>query len=402
MTGAQHHDVVIVGGGMVGATLGCALARQGRRIAVIEAREPAPFDPAADYDLRVSAISRASQRIFEHLGAWPGMLARRASPYAHMHVWDATGNGEIHFDCAELGEPNLGHIIENRVIQDALLERLKHEDNVSWLCPASLAALTVEADGARLTLEDGRELRTPLVVGADGARSKVRELAGIDVARQAYGQRGVVATVATEKPHAATAWQRFLPTGPLAFLPLADGRCSIVWSADDARAEALMAMDDASFARELGAAFGHRLGGIVSVSPRAAFPLAGSQAAAYVRPRIALVGDAAHTIHPLAGQGANLGFLDAAALADVLAGVPAGGDLGHHALLRRYERARRGDNVLTMRAMEGFKLLFGNDLAPLTWLRNTGLALTNRAGPVKHELIRRAMGLSGERPTLAR
>ncbi|MDX5332601.1 MAG: FAD-dependent monooxygenase, partial [Gammaproteobacteria bacterium] len=177
---------------------------------------------------------------------------------------------------------------------------------------------------------------------------------------------------------------------------------SIVWSADDARAEALMAMDDASFARELGAAFGHRLGGIVSVSPRAAFPLAGSQAAAYVRPRIALVGDAAHTIHPLAGQGANLGFLDAAALADVLAGVPAGGDLGHHALLRRYERARRGDNVLTMRAMEGFKLLFGNDLAPLSWLRNTGLALTNRAGPVKHELIRRAMGLSGERPTLAR
>jgi len=392
-------EVVIVGGGMVGATLGCALARQGRNIAVVEAREPAPFEPADDYDLRVSALSRASQRIFQSLGVWDGIVSRRASPYEHMHVWDATGDGEIHFDCAELGEPNLGHIVENRVIQDALLDVLKAHDNVTWLCPASLDALEVQAAQAVLTLDDGRRVSAQLVVGADGARSRLRELAGIEVERHGYGQRGVVANVATEHSHEATAWQRFLPTGPLAFLPLGDGRCSIVWSADDARAEALMAMDDEAFRQELGAALGYRLGHVTSVSPRAAFPLAGSQARDYVRPRVALVGDAAHTIHPLAGQGANLGFLDAATLAEVLAGAD---DPGVPGLLRRYERARRGEDVLMMRAMEGFKLLFGNELGPLAWLRNTGLKLADRAGPVKHELIRRAMGLSGELPALAR
>ncbi len=393
-------EIVIVGGGMVGATLGCALAREGRNIAVVEAREPAPFDPADDYDLRVSALSRASQRIFESLGVWDGVVSRRASPYEHMHVWDATGDGEIHFDCAELDEPNLGHIVENRVIQDALLEVLKAHDNVTWLCPASISALEVQAQQAVLTLDDGRRVSARLVVGADGARSRLRELAGIEVERHAYGQRGVVANVATDKSHQSTAWQRFLPTGPLAFLPLGDGRCSIVWSADDARAEAIMAMDDETFRRELAAALGHRLGPVVDTTPRAAFPLAGSQASEYVRPRVALVGDAAHTIHPLAGQGANLGFLDAAALADVVA--QAGDDPGVMAMLRRYERARRGDDILMMRAMEGFKLLFGNELGPLAWLRNTGLKLADRAGPVKHELIRRAMGLSGELPALAR
>ena len=396
----KSFDIVIVGGGMVGATLGCALARQGRRIAVIEAREPAPFDAGDDYDLRVSALSRASQRIFESLGVWEGILQRRANPYEHMHVWDATGDGEIHFDCAELDEPNLGHIVENRVIQDALLAALNSQENVSWLCPASLAALEVQPERAVLTLEGGERIAAPLVVGADGARSRVRELAGIPVQRQAYGQRGVVANVATEKPHQSTAWQRFLPTGPLAFLPLGDGRCSIVWSADDARAEALMAMDDQGFQAELAAALGYRLGQITAVTPRAAFPLAGSQAQDYVRPRIALVGDAAHTIHPLAGQGANLGFLDAAALADVI--DAAGDDPGVVAVLRRYERTRRGEDVLMMRAMEGFKLLFGNQLGPLAWLRNKGLKLADRAGPVKHELIRRAMGLTGDLPSLAR
>ena len=393
-------DVIVVGGGMVGATLACALADQGRAVAVIEARESAPFVPGDDYDLRVSAISRASQRIFESIGVWDGILARRASPYRHMHVWDATGSGEIHFDAADLAEPNLGHIVENRVIQDALLERLKSHANVTWLCPATVRELQVHETAAEVTLDDGRVIAAQLVVGADGARSQLRELAGIAFERHSYGQKGVVANVRTEASHAATAWQRFLPTGPLAFLPLGDGRCSIVWSADDARAELLMAMDDETFKRELGAALGFRLGEIVETTVRAAFPLAGAQASEYVRARIALVGDAAHTIHPLAGQGANLGFLDAATLADVLA--DAGRDLGSLRVLRRYERMRRGENVAMMRAMEGFKLLFGNQLAPLAWLRNTGLRLTNRALPLKYELIRRAMGLSGDLPRLAR
>lgn len=400
MSTATEYDVIIVGGGMVGATLACALAQGGMSIAVIESHEPPAFDPEADYDLRVSAISRASQRIFEGLGAWRGMCARRVSPYREMHVWDAAGPGRIHFSAAELGEPDLGHIIENSVVQAALLERLAALDGARWYCPAGLRRLQVTEGGAQVELSDGRRLTAALVVGADGANSRVRELSGISRSTRAYDQRAVVATVRTERGHAHTAWQRFLPTGPLAFLPLADGRCSIVWSADTAEAGRLMAMEDTAFRQALGRALDYRLGQVIETGPRAAFTLRGSQAVPYVRPRIALVGDAAHTIHPLAGQGANLGFLDAATLAEVL--LRQGGDPGAYPRLRRYERARRGDNLAMMRAMEGFKLLFGAQAAPLRRLRNLGLTLTDRAVPVKHALMRRAMGLSGELPALAR
>lgn len=397
---SRHYDVIVVGGGMVGATLACALGQGGLRVGVVEAREPRLFDPHADYDLRVSAISRASQRIFTGIGVWPGLLARRVSPYRHMCVWDATGPGEIHFDAADLGEPDLGHIIENGVIQDALRERLRSLESVDWICPAQLRALRVTRTGAQIELDDDRVLEAALVVGADGAQSRVRDLAGIGLRAQAYGQKGVVATVAMERSHERTAWQRFLPTGPLAFLPLADGRCSIVWSTSDAEAERLLRLTDADFADVLGKAFGLRLGRITGVSPRAAFPLRGSQADRYVQPRVALVGDAAHTIHPLAGQGANLGFLDAAVLAELLLAKP--GDAGALSLLRRYERSRRGENLLMMRAMEGFKLLFGSEQATLRWARNLGLRLTDRAGPLKDLIMRRAMGLSGDLPALAR
>ncbi len=397
---SEHVEVAIAGGGMVGATLACALGLQGRRVAVIEPREPALFSPRDDYDLRVSAVSRASQRIFEGLDVWPLLQSRRVSPYEHMHVWDATGRGEIHFDSADLGEPNLGHIIENRVIQDALLERLRALDNVQWLCPNRLQGVEVDENRVSVVLEEGQTFSAELLVGADGSSSKVRELAGIELKAQAYRQKGVVATVSTARAHRATAWQRFLPSGPLAFLPLADGRSSIVWSTREAQADELLSLDDTAFAEALGEAFDYRLGCIESVSARAAFPLKGSQAYPYVRPRIALVGDAAHTVHPLAGQGVNLGLLDAAVLAEVLA--ESRHNIGSLRVLRRYERARRGDNVLMMRAMEGFSLLFGNTLPPLRWARNLGLSLTDRAPPVKHELMRRAMGLAGELPALAR
>ena len=392
-------DVVIVGGGMVGATLACALAERHFQVAVVEARPPQPFDPEADWDLRVSAISRASQRIFEHLGLWPAMQAMRVSPYDRMVVWEE-GGGEIRFDAAEMAEPDLGHIIENRVIQLAAWQRLERMDGVLRCCPARLETLEIGPEWARVGLDDGEVLQARLVVGADGARSRVRDLAGIGHSEHDYGQKGIVCLVDLERDHQYTAWQRFLPSGPLALLPLSDVRqCSIVWSADRPLADELMALDDAAFSARLQAAFGDRLGRLQVCGRRAAFPLAGRQAAHYARPRLALVGDAAHTIHPLAGQGVNLGLLDAADLAGRL---QPGRDPGAWPALRAYERARRSEDVLMMRAMEGFRYLFGNDLTPLRLLRGAGLALADRLPALKQAFMRQALGLRRDLPELAR
>lgn len=399
------YDIVITGAGMVGAALACALGASGLRIAVIEAQPPpADIHSGGDYDLRVSAITRASQRIFESVGAWDGMRARRISPFRDMHVWDATGNGEIHFDSAEIGEDTLGYIIENRVIQLALLERMRALDNVELILPARLVEFSTHTDSVELRLDDGRCLTARLAVGADGAESHLRRLAGIATRGWRYEQKALVATVQTELPHRETAWQRFLPTGPLAFLPLADGRSSIVWSTTPERADTLLAMDEKRFLAELEQAFDARLGRMIaSPGTRAAFPLRLQHATAYTAPRIALIGDAAHIIHPLAGQGVNLGLLDAATLAEVVLDAQrAGKDIGALATLRRYERWRKGGNLAMMAAMDGFKRLFGNDLAPLKLLRNLGLNITNAATPAKNIIVRHAMGLSGDLPSLAR
>jgi 2-octaprenylphenol hydroxylase len=394
----EAYQVVVVGSGAVGATLACFLARSGVHTALVEAREPAAFDPE-EVDLRVFAVSRATQRVWSHLGAWDSIAACRVSPYRAMEVWDARGRGRIHFDAAELGEPDLGHIVENRLIQATLFELAQSLDTLDVYCPATPEELLVDDGGAALTLADGRVLQSQLVVAADGARSRIRELAGIDVRSQAYGQQALVAHVRTEIAHGETARQVFLPEGPLAFLPLADGRCSIVWSADDARAEALRALDEAEFLAELTAASEGVLGQIVETTQRVGFPLAAAHAQHYVQPRIALIGDAAHTVHPLAGQGVNLGVLDAAALAEVLA---SGDDLGELALLRRYERWRRGENLAMQTAFSGFKLLFGTRLPLVPILRSAGLGLVDRMSPVKNAFMRRAMGLEGDLPASAR
>ncbi len=413
------YDIVIAGGGMVGAALGCALGDSGLKVAVLDQRQPEP-PPAQGYDvqgrtnaagagragaadLRVSAVTLASVSIFQAVGAWEAMK-HRVAPVREMRVWDATGNGSIHFDAAEMGEPCLAYIIENSLMQSALVERLYHFTNVHYLCPVEIESLELNPDAAALTLKDGRRLNARLLVGADGAQSRVRELAGIERHHHPLKQSSIVATVTTEKPHADTAWQRFLSTGPLAFLPLIEPyTCSIVWSADTPRADTLMGLDDTAFLAELQTAFSDTLGQIKTVSPRAVFPLALSHAKTYIAERLALVGDAAHTVHPLAGQGVNLGYLDAATLAEVLLdAVAEKKDIGATRVLRRFERWRKGDNMVTVSITGGFRYLFSNDLPGVRELRNFGLSLTNAATPIKNLIMRRASGLEGDLPQLAR
>lgn len=388
---------------MVGAALAVALLRQGFRVALIEARAPQAEWPRDSHDLRVSAITRASQHLFENLGAWAAMAADRVTPYQAMQVWDAAGSGEIRFEAADLGEPDLGHIVENRVIQRALWRGLDQQDRLQLFCPDSITGLQTRADGVRIWLAGGACLQADLVVGADGGNSRVRDFSGFEVEGWPYDQHAVVATVRPALGHGDTAWQRFLPAGPLALLPLNPGLFSIVWSTTPTHAKQLLALDDAEFGAAVTAASEARAGEIGAAGPRAAFPLRLQRATCYVKPGVALVGDAAHVIHPLAGQGVNLGLLDAAVLVDELCAARARGRaLGGLATLRRYERARKADNLLVQFAMDGFKRLFGSELVPLRLLRNLGLHAANRYGPLKQLFARSALGGGGDPPSLVR
>jgi len=399
----ESFDIVIIGGGMVGAAMAGACRGKGWRIAVIDGQPPQREWPAGEVDLRVSALSRASQRILERLDAWPRIAELGASVYREMEVWDAVGGASIHFDSADIGEPDLGHIVENRVTRLALWELLEQAPDVTLLCPASIDALDIAETGARLGLADGRQLRARLIIGADGRDSYLRTALDIASGGWAYDQRAIVAHVETSHWHRETAWQRFLPTGPLAFLPLADGRCSIVWSAEEGHADELLAMDDARFIAELDDAFQQRLGPVRAVGPRAAFPLRMQYALSYVRSRAALIGDAAHAVHPLAGQGVNLGFLDCAAMLEALEYARTKGrDIGGLATLRRYERARRGENLIMLGAMDLFKRLFSNRIPPLVASRNLGLVAADHLPPLKRVFMRQALGLSDDLPALAR
>lgn len=401
MATGSDYDIIIVGAGMVGAAFACALGDGLLKVAVVERQRPV-LAIKKEPELRVSAITRASENVFRNVGAWPGMVARRVSPIREMEVWDAGGGGAVHFDSADIGEPYLGHIIENSVVAAALIERLEDYANVDFIAPAHIDGLQTDPRGVEMVLDRNRRLRARLVVGADGARSRVRAHAGVPSRGWSYDQTAIVATVHTEQPHRETAWQRFTPDGPLAFLPLADGSCSIVWSSTTARAEPLLALDAAAFKRALGEAFEHRLGAVTRVSRRAGFPLRLAHAQTYLGTRLALVGDAAHTIHPLAGQGANLGIADAATLAQVLNEACARGeDIGSHRVLRRYERWRKGENLLMMGMMDAFKRAFGTAFTPVRTIRDVGMGLVDHAGPIKHLLMRRAMGLAGDLPQLA-
>lgn len=398
----EMYDLIIVGGGMVGAALACAAADAGMRICILEAREPQRSWPLDEVDLRVSALTRASQRMLENLHVWSRMTEMRISPYTHMQVWDAEGSGRIDFNAAEIGEPDLGHIVENRVTQLALWERLEALPNVRLHCPASVATLQLEPLPG-VVLQGGEQITGKLIVAADGRDSQMREMADIGTKGWDYDQHAIVATVKPARHHQQTARQRFMPRGPLALLPIDDGRCSIVWSTSPSQANELMALSDALFCDQLTLASEAILGEMVEVGPRGLFPLRLGHAQTYCRPGFVLVGDAAHAMHPLAGQGVNLGFMDAMTLADVIIEAHAAGRaIGSMVTLRRYERARKGPNLAMLAAMDAFKRIFSNDLMPLKLMRNLGLDLVNRSGIVKHQLIRRAMGMSGELPRLAR
>ncbi len=400
-------DVIIVGGGMVGSCLAALLAREeafaGWRIALVDPANPRRPDDG-NLDLRVSALSRASERILGAARAWDA-IAPHASPYERMVVWDAASTPNrpdaVKFTAAETAEPNLGHIVENLRVQWALHESplLRGVTEVR----SGLVGLEIDEAAARLTLQDGRRLSCQLVIGADGGQSVARELAGIGRSGWTYDQTAVVAHLRTEEPHRATAWQRFLPGGPLAFLPLRDGRVSLVWSTSPEEAAALQAVSAEEFGERVTEASDHVLGRVTLTSERAGFPLSLWHAREYVRPRLALVGDAAHTIHPLAGQGVNLGLLDCAGLVQVLAEASARHeDLHELRVLRRYERWRRSENAIVLATCDTLNRLFREKSVAVAAVRRLGLTLVTRQPLLRRTLIERALGLGGEVPVLAR
>lgn len=396
-----RYEVIVVGAGMVGATLACALAQRGVHTAVIEARAVPDPGVGAPLALRVSSVSLASENILRRAGVWQHLDPARLGPFRGMQVWDVAGS--ISFDAAEVPVDHLGQVIENDHVQQAALARLTAAPDAAVYCPARLRSIELGWREAVVALADGRRLGAQLIVGADGGDSRVRELAGVAVQGFAYRQQAVVAHVKTEHLHRQTAWQRFLPTGPLALLPLADGRSSIVWSHDIPEVRELLALDDERFCAAVTESSQGCLGQVSAPTRRVSFPLHFRHARNYVGQRLALIGDAAHVIHPLAGQGVNLGLLDAAALAEVLlAGRQAGMDLGELRLLRRYERWRKGDNLRMAFVVDGFHRLFGNRQPIIRWIRNRGLGVTDHLHGLKRQIMYEACGLGVDPPAMAR
>jgi 2-octaprenylphenol hydroxylase len=387
----RRHEIAVVGGGAVGAATALGLARQGFDVALLEKGGAPQEFSAADWDPRVYALSPGSVQFLGALGVWNRIAAQRVSPYGRMEVWEQNAAQALVFDAAELGAPELGFIVEDRLLRSALWAGLGNA--VTVMTGAQVTGL--QRDGApKLTLANGDTLEAELVVAAEGAESPLREWAGIDPVGWSYDQRALVSHVETERPHGGTAYQRFLPYGPLAFLPLADGRSSIVWSTQAAEADELLALDENSFREALAAALDNRLGAIGACSPRFAFPLRLLHAEQYVVPGLALVGDSAHVVHPLAGQGLNLGLADALALVDVVtAARKERKRLGALRVLQRYERRRKAQNVEMLALTDGLNRLFRLRVPGLGPLRELGMSLVSRSGPVKQALARRAMGL---------
>lgn len=396
---SQVCRVVVVGGGPVGLGVAALLA-SGRAadrldVHVVDSGEAPSWHPES-IDLRVYALARSSQRILARAGAWDLIRERRVSPYRRMRVWQGDrwgGAGSLEFDCADIGEPDLGHIVEDQLVREALVSRLTESPNVHYMTGATVTGLVQRRQRVDVELSTGSSLKATLVVAADGADSPIRSEIGIGVISRDYRQQAIVTHIATERPHEQTAWQRFLPGGPLAFLPLLDGRSSIVWSLPDAEATRLAALEDRDFVAVLQTASGDVLGPLEAPAARALFPLLARHASRYCIDRVALAGDAAHCVHPLAGQGMNLGLSDAAVLATVIEeAIAADEDAGDLRVLRRYERGRKGENLGTLLALDAIERLFGlpSWAAPASAF---GLGAVECMLPAKRLLMRRALGL---------
>ncbi len=406
MSNSSAFDVVIVGTGLVGAAMALALRKVGLRIAVVDRQvfdqSTAAFASTPEkYDARVSALTVGTQQFLQNLGVWDQIIAQRHCPYGDMRVWDGEGTGSIHFNAKEIGQERLGSIIENPVVLAALTEKLAEEPSIHQLIPFTIDTMQISPDGGvSLKSVESDTLNARLVIGADGANSRVREVMNFTTKKWDYQHTAIVTTVQTERSHEFTAWQRFMSSGPLAFLPLTDStglsqqNCSIVWSILPERAEQLMELGDAEFCQELGRAFEFRLGNIKTCEKRFQFPLRQHHVTEYYRTGVALIGDAAHTIHPLAGQGVNLGFQDAKTLAvEIANGLSKGRTIDDPLLLARYQRKRSGHNLGMMWLMEGFKYLFAEQAPPVQWLRNVGLNAVDSLTIMKNQVARRAMGI---------
>ncbi|GAA0582212.1 FAD-dependent monooxygenase [Rhizomicrobium electricum] len=395
-------DVIIGGGGFVGLSLALALARKGLSVTVADPVTPSAAADAA-FDGRVSALSYASLRMFERLGVGAD-LASEAQPIEQILVTDATLDRppspfSLHFDGEEIGGP-LGAIAENRAIRRALYAAVARQP-IRLIAPAAVTGCSVEGAGVRARLSDGTELSAALLVAADGRESRLREEMGIGTVGWSYGQNGIVATVTHEKPHLGTAYEHFLPSGPFAILPLTGNRSSLVWTEKTADAASLMRLEPAEFLAEIARRFGDHLGAVAHEGPRWSYPLRFHLAREYVRPRFALAGDAAHGIHPIAGQGLNLGLRDVAALADVIAdAAELGRDIGTLDVLKTYERWRRFDSFAMGLTMDAFNRLFSNDIAPLRLARDLGMGMVDRIAPLRRYFMREAGGDVGKLPSL--
>lgn len=398
----EKFDVVIVGGGMVGAAAACSMGGSSLKVAVIESSPPPPFAPDQPHDLRVSALSIASQKILATVGAWEGVINRRFCPFRRMRVWETTGDTEFCSD--DIDYPELGYIVENRITQLALLDRLLEFDNVELISPVNINKINYAVGKAsEVELEDGRILSSKVLVAADGGQSKVRQTVGLGVTSWDYKQHALVIYIETAYGQQDITWQRFLPSGPQAFLPLSGNYGSIVWYNSPDEVNRLKALSLETLKVELVSAFPDCLGEVNRVLAVASFPLKRQHAQNYVKPGVVLIGDAAHMINPLAGQGVNIGLLDAAALGEVLIDAAKKDlDIGGLTVLKRYEKLRRNENLKMMTVMDIFYRVFSNEVLPVKFIRNLGLGLAERILPAKNKVMRNAMGLEGNLPKLAR
>lgn len=392
MNKVSEFDIIVIGGGIVGSAAACQFANQFERVAIIDNSAFSPWQPDSSFGLRVSALNLASSKLLDELDVWSNVQAMRSFPYTSMVVWEELGNARIEFNANETAYPHLGTIVENHVLLTALNNRLKQLESVTRFDSCWLQNLTAVGDSSMLVeLENGDRLSAQLVIGADGQRSKVRECMGIDTSCNVYHQAGLVCNVQTELPHNSTAWQCFTQDGPLALLPLQDTFCSVVWSVPQPRCEQLLEMPDSHFNAEISTAFAHTLGQLQVISERKSFALQGAHSNRYIGHRVVLMGDAAHVVHPLAGLGLNLGLEDVRCLSELLANSDR--SLGSERILRKYERARKSENLVMQRALEAIDSLFRSEQPAIRTMRSLGVNFTNKILPLKLLFMQRAMGV---------